>query len=211
MDGWYQRYYTVQPLTGTDASKQRSWDIPLIDATFNSLYAAQPDDYHRARFSTVKALHNGIWLNALPIILCGLRMEEDAFASLSASAWVPVCSNPINAYVVGLTWLIREAIMTQLSCKNCAGRTLRHNYLNDLICHAQLQAGPPSIKKPAGLLRTDSEWLDSLTNVPWQAGKSIVWNVTVTDTLADSYLASTSMTAAAAAEFAATRKESQIF
>ena len=96
-----------------------------------------------------------------------------------------------------------------LSCKRNARRTLRHNYLNDLIYHALLQAGLLSTYKPAGLLRTDGKWPDGLTNVPWQAGKSALWDVTVADTLADSYLASTSLTAAAAAELAATRKEAK--
>ena len=43
----------------------------------------------------------------------------------------------------------------------------------------------------------------------WQAGKLAVWDVTIADALADSYLASMSMTAAAAAELAATIKEAK--
>ena len=96
-----------------------------------------------------------------------------------------------------------------MSCKRSAGRTLRHNYINDLVYHALLQAGLPSTKEPARLLRTDGKRPDGLTNVPWQTGKSAVWDVTVADTLADSYLASTLMTAAAAAQLAATRKETK--
>ena len=96
-----------------------------------------------------------------------------------------------------------------LSCKRSAGRSLRHNYINDLVYHALLQAGMLSTKEPTGLLHTNDKRLDGLTNVPWQAGKSAVWDVTVTDTLADSYLASTSMTAAAAAQLAATRKKNK--
>ena len=45
MDDWCQRHNPVQPPTGTIASKQRSRDMPSVDATFNSLFAAQPDDY----------------------------------------------------------------------------------------------------------------------------------------------------------------------
>jgi hypothetical protein len=40
-----------------------------------------------------------------------------------------------------------------------------------------------------------------------QAGKSAVWDVTVIDTLATSYLSSTSVTPGSAAEIAAARKE----
>ena len=86
---------------------------------------------------------------------------------------------------------------------------MRHNYINDLVYHALLQAGLPSTKEPAGLLRTDGKRLDGLTNVPLQAGRSAVWDVTVADTLADSYLASTSMIVAAAAQLAAFRKETK--
>ena len=78
LDDWCQRHYPVQPPTGTNASKQRSWDMPSVDATFNSLFAAQPDDYHRARLTAVKAPHSGDWLNALPISSCGLRLEDDS-------------------------------------------------------------------------------------------------------------------------------------
>ena len=59
MDDWCQRYYPVQPPTGTNASKQRSLDIPSVDAIFDSLFAAQPGDYHRARFTAVKVPHSG--------------------------------------------------------------------------------------------------------------------------------------------------------
>ena len=66
-----------------------------------------------------------------------------------------------------------------------------------------------STKEYAGLLRTDGKRPNGLTNMPWQAGKLVVWNVTVADTHADSYLVTTSMTAAVAAELAVTRKEAK--
>ena len=64
-----------------------------------------------------------------------------------------------------------------------------------------------STKEPARLPRTDGKRLDGLTKLPWQAGKSALWDVTVADTFPGSYLASTSMTTAAAAKLAAIRKE----
>ena len=75
MDDWCQLHYPVQPPTGTNATN--ACDMPSINATFNSLFAAQPDDYHRVRLTAVKAPHSSDWLNALPITLCGLRMEND--------------------------------------------------------------------------------------------------------------------------------------
>src|SRR6218665_2585684 len=60
-----------------------------------------------------------------------------------------------------------------------------------------------------GLLRTDGKRPDGLTLIPWRAGRSLVWDVTVTDTLANSYLPRTSRTAGAAAEMAADRQEAK--
>ena len=129
-----------------------------------------------------------------------------SFVSLSVSAWVLVCVNPINAPAV--TWLIREAIMV-CHVKWNAGKTLRHNYLNDLIYHALLQAGLPLTKQSAGLLRTDGKRPNDFNNMPWQTSKSAVWDVAVTDTLDNFYLASTLMIVAATAELAGIRKEAK--
>ena len=84
-----------------------------VDATFNSLFAAQPDDYHRASLAVVKAPHSGEWLNALPITSCGLRLEDDAIRvvvglRLGASLCEP------HQCTYGNIWLIREAIMACL-------------------------------------------------------------------------------------------------
>ena len=96
-----------------------------------------------------------------------------------------------------------------LSCKRSAGRTLRHNYQNKLIYHALLQAGLLSIKEPAGLVRTDGKRPDGFTNMPRQVGKLAVWDITVADTLVDSYIVSTVTISAATAELAITRKEAK--
>src|SRR6218665_2935563 len=55
------------------------------------------------------------------------------------------------------------------------------------------------IKEPPGLLRSDGKRPDGLTLIPWQAGRSLIWDATVIDTLAASYLPATAATAGAAA------------
>ena len=94
-----------------------------------------------------------------------------------------------------------------LACRRSAGRTTRHHALNDLIWRALGRANVPAVKEPVGLLRSDGKRPDGLTQIPWQSGKFMTWNVTVTDTLAESYLLATSSAAGAAAEGAAERKE----
>ena len=78
-----------------------------------------------------------------------------------------------------------------LACKRSAGRITRHHALNDLVWRALGRAKVPAVKEPVGLMRSDGKRPDGLTQIPWQAGKCMTWNVTVTDTLqAESYLPS---------------------
>ena len=91
-----------------------------------------------------------------------------------------------------------------LSCKLAAGRIPRHQALNDVIWRALTKAGVPSTKEPSGISRTDGKRPDGLTLIPWQRGKSLAWDVTVVNTLADSYISSASQRNVA--EMAADRK-----
>ena len=55
--------------------------------------------------------------------------------------------------------------------------------------------------------RGNGERPDGLSIFPWKFDKSLVWDVTVVDTLAQTYVASTSQLAGAAADAAETRKQ----
>ena len=96
-----------------------------------------------------------------------------------------------------------------LSCIRGFGRQARHGVINDVIYRALTKAGYPTVKEPPGLVRSDGKRPDGLTLIPWRAGRSLVWDATVADTLAASYLLNTSTTAGAAAEAAATRKQAK--
>jgi len=67
----------------------------------------------------------------------------------------------------------------------------------------------PSVKEPSGLSRSDGKRPDGLTLIPWKNGRCVTWDVTVTDTLAQSYLSSTSTTSGGAVETLADRKTSK--
>jgi hypothetical protein len=82
----------------------------------------------------------------------------------------------------------------------------RHQALNDLIWRALSKANIPSTKEPSGLSRTDGKRPDGVTLIPWQRGKPLAWDVTVTHTLADSYVNSSALSPGSAAEMAAERK-----
>ena len=67
----------------------------------------------------------------------------------------------------------------------------------------------PATREPAGLLRSDGKRPDGLTLIPWLEGRCLVWDVTVADTTAASYLPSTSISAGSAAELAAVGKQAK--
>jgi len=69
------------------------------------------------------------------------------------------------------------------------------------------KAGFPSIKEPHGLLRSDNRRPDGLTLISWRDDRCATSDVTVTDTVAPSYLSMSSACAASAAEAAAKRKD----
>jgi hypothetical protein len=200
---WCVIHQPLQPPAGQAAFKQSAWDKPAVDSTFSSLLAAQYDDHGRARLLAASAPHSGDWLHALPISSCSLRLDDDAVrVAVGLRLGSVLCMQHVCP--CGATVDCRGT--HGLSCKISAGRTPRHAYLNDIIHRALVRAGVSAVKEPAGLSRTDGKRPDGVTLVPWQAGRTAVWDVTVIDTLATSYLPSTSITPGSAAEIAAARK-----
>jgi len=68
-------------------------------------------------------------------------------------------------------------------------RIAKHQQLNNLVTRALVSAGVPATKEPVGLTCRDGKRPDGTTQIPWRSPKSLVWDVTVVSTLADSYFA----------------------
>src|SRR5215475_7959924 len=74
------------------------------------------------------------------------------------------------------------------------------------VYRSVFRASVPAIKEPSDVLRSDGKRQDGATQIPWSAGKCLAWDVTVTDTLAPSYVSSSATSASSAAERAAVMK-----
>ena len=188
------------------ALKQKSWDTPLIEADKAVVLSGAQDNHHRARLLAASAPHSGDWLHALPVSNCGLRLDDETIrVAVGLRLGVNLCQPhecPCGAQV--------DARGTHgLSCKQSSGRIARHHHINDLIWRGLSRAGVPSTKEPSGLSRTDGKRPDGITLIPWQAGRSLIWDVTIVDSLATSYLPITSQQAGGAAESASDRKETK--
>jgi len=77
------------------------------------------------------------------------------------------------------------------------------------VLRSLIRAGTPSIREPAGLTRLDGKRPDGQTLIPWNNGRSLIWDVTIVDTFAPSYLDETAVAAGGAAEMTATRKKNK--
>jgi hypothetical protein len=80
------------------------------------------------------------------------------------------------------------------------GRNARHAAINEILKRACASANIPAILEPEGAFRDDGKRPDGLTLIPWSKGKCLLWDATCADTLAMSYLNSTSRLAGAAAQ-----------
>src|SRR6218665_3404237 len=149
--------------------------------------STEPSDL--ARLKAVSFQHAGDWLNCLPIKSCGLGLSDEAIR-----------------VAVGLCLGANLCQPHTCACGVLVHQRSRHASINDLIYHSLNKAGFPAIKEPQGILRSDGRRPDGTTLIPRRAGRNLVWDAAVIETLATSYLQATAATAGAAAEIADARK-----
>jgi len=184
--------------------KQPFWDCPGVLEDKALVEANLHTAHHQASFLAASSQHRGDWLFALPIASCGLKLDNEAVIvavglRLGLDLCVPHnchCGSPVDAR--GLHSFV---------CKRAPGRSARHHALNDLVARSFASAGVPVTKEPAGLFQSDGKRPDGVSLVPWQSGKLLCWDVTVTCPPAESYVDRASHQAGSAAELAATCKE----
>ena len=79
--------------------------------------------------------------------------------------------------------------------------------MNGIVWRAFTAAGVPAIKEPLGLARTDGKRPDGLWLIHWHRGKSVIWDVTMVNALAKSYIEMTALEAEAVAGHACRGKD----
>jgi hypothetical protein len=89
-----------------------------------------------------------------------------------------------------------------LSCSKNSGRFFRPTEINFTINRSLTSIDVNSTLEPNGLSRNDGKRPDGMTLVPWIKGQPLVWDVTIVDTLADSYVLKTSEVSGFAAKMA---------
>lgn len=90
-----------------------------------------------------------------------------------------------NAAVIGI---IRVGSILHVGNNNNNSNNNNNNAaLNDIVHRSLSLAGIVSTLEPSGLSRSDGKRPDGLTFVPWERGRPLLWDVTIPDTMANSY------------------------
>ena len=191
------------PPVGGLASKQQNWDKAVVSAEFGRLLTDQTSDSDKARLLAVSSPHRGDWLYALSVSNLGLLLD---YKAIRDAVYLSLGTNLCQSHKCPCGSLVDQTGTHGLSCKKSSSRIIRHNALNDIICRSLARADVPAVKEPSGISRSDGKRPDGVTQIPWVSGKCLTWDVTVTDTLATSYVNLSSVSAGSAAESAASRK-----
>ena len=179
---WSAGHDQLPPESQSQGS-QTMWDTLRSSIVAKSLLSEASDTTSRARLLASTAKGAGVWLNVLPITSLGLRIDDNSFRiTVGLRLGVSLC----RPHICQHCGIEVDCFTTHgLSCRY---RIFRHAALNDIIHRALATANVPSQLEPVGVSRTDGKRPDGITSVPWKSGKHLVWDATVTDTFAPSYL-----------------------
>jgi hypothetical protein len=179
---WRRRHSGDAP-TGTDASRQKAWDGPVVEAQLISLYS-DVTPKSKARLHAAQRKESGAWLNAPPISSLGLRLEDTVVTTaVGLRLGSPLCV-PHRCQHCGAE--VDESGTHGLSCRRSEGRHPRHSALNNLVKRALAAVNVPAVLEPRGLCPNNDSRPDGISLIPWSRGKALVWDATVHDTFARS-------------------------
>lgn len=178
---------------------QKSWDEILTKQQMCSLFNCYISSVEHTRFLALQTPEAGSWLHAIPASTIGILLENQCFKiAIALRLGCKICHT--HQCICGGT--VDSFGHHALSCSKSKGRIPRHAELNDIIKRALISSGFPAILEPCGISRSDGKRPDGMTLIPWNRGKSLLWDSTCVDTLAPSHLSLTSKIAGSAAESA---------
>jgi hypothetical protein len=184
---------------------QKNWDnINIKGIIANDLIFNSPRDL--ARFKALQCRESGSWLHAIPSPNIGTLLDNTSF---QVCIGLRLGCNLCTPHICKCNAKVDEIGTHGLSCFKSSGRCSRHTEINSIINRSLTSIHVNSTLEPNGLSRDDGKRPDGMTLVPWIKGQPLVWDVTVVDTLADSYVLKSSEVSGFAAEMACKRKHSK--
>jgi hypothetical protein len=159
-----------------------------------------------ARFKALQCRESGSWLYAIPSPNIGTLLDNTSFEVCTG---LSLGCNFCSPHICKCNAKEDEIAIHGLSCSKSSGRFSRHTEINFIINRCLTSIHVNSNLEPNGPFRDDGKRPDGMTLVPWIKGQPLVWDVTIVDTLVDSYVLKISEASGFAAEMASKRKHSK--
>jgi hypothetical protein len=176
----------------------KNWhNINIKRIIANDLILNSPRDL--ARFKALQCRESGSWLHAIPSPNIGTLLDNTSF---QVCIGLRLVCNLCTPHFCKFNAKVDEIGIHGLSCSKSSGRFSRHTEINSIINRSLTSIHVNSTLEPNGLSRDDGKRPDGMTLVPWVKRQPLVWDVTIVDTLADSYVLKTSEVSGFAAEMA---------
>jgi hypothetical protein len=146
-------------------------------------------------------------LHAIPSPNIGTLLDNTSF---QVCIRLRLGCNLCTPHVCKCNTKVDEIGIHGLSCSKSSGRFSRHTEINSIVNRALTSIHVNSTLEPNGLSRDDGKRPDGMTLLPWiNKGQPLVWDITIVDTLADSYVLKTSEVSGFTTEMACKRKHSK--
>ena len=166
---WLTSFSSTTPASPSDG-KQSAWDKPIIATDVAAVKSHFCGSFNTARLLAVSAPHSGDWLHALPLAICGLKLDNKA---IRIAVGLRLGVNLCELHQCPCGKLVDARGTHGLTCKRGTARVIRYNQLNDIGRRALVRANIPSVLEPSGLTRGDGKRPDGMTLIPWQGGKNV--------------------------------------
>lgn len=198
------KYKNLSVISDTLSLKsQKEFDLNMCKVLFNNVFSSTESQINRARLLALQEPESNAWLNALPSSTLGNLLDDSTFRiSVALRLGQPIC----EPHTCTCGEIVNKFGHHGLSCKKSAGRLARHRLINDIIKRSLVSAGFPAQLEPSGICRHDGKRVDGITLIPWNRGKTLVWDATCKDTICKSYLSKTSEKAGEAAKIGENQK-----
>ena len=158
----------------------------------------------KAVFLASKDNFSSAWLRALPSAQIGTLMDPMHFRMACGIRIGSAICHRFKCRLCNL--MVDPDGLYPLSYTASSGRAARHSKLKNVLKRSLRRAKIASSLEPNDLIFSNSLSPDGITIPPWAHGKSLIWDVTVSCTAAESYLDHTSHIVGWAAEHAAKEK-----
>jgi hypothetical protein len=159
---------------------QKNWDnINIKRIIANDLIFNSPRDL--ARFKALQCRESGSWLHAIPSPNIGTLLDNTSF---QVCIGLRLGCNLCTPHICKCNAKVDEISIHSVSCFKSSGRFSRHTEINSIINRSLTSIHVNSTLETNGLSRDDGKRPDGM----WIKGQPLVWDVTVVDTLADSYV-----------------------